>query len=213
MPDFGSAVSGMAGGAGIGSLFPGVGTIVGAAAGFLGGLFDQSPQEKRDEAIRKASAQLDMMRLRTLERGRKSINQTIQSQLAFQTAGAGRRARSAGANDAEGFILPAQSSTISSGNKALSSFETSTNDSFDRAEANLHVGNALGPVSPSFGDYLLPIGEAAAKYKMNQDYISMLKGAGAKPDVDLSKPGNSSFMNDTGGSTPLGTFGNFNQSV
>lgn len=206
MPDFQGSILGAAGG------FMAGGPI-GAGIGFLGGLLSDSPEEKRQKAVSDAIAELDKIRLRTLERGRKTINQSIQSNLAFASAGAARRARQAGANDAEAFVIPAQTGVISEGNKALTSFESNTNNQYDSAIANLKTGQALSPVSPSFGDYILPIGEAIGKYKQNQDYISMLKGAGqtVPTESDIKpKPINFDYQPNNGGSTPLGRFSNSN---
>jgi hypothetical protein len=148
--------------------------------GILDTLSRQREDRKQRGRYERLLKRIGEIRQRAYERGVKRIMEQTQGALAGSRMAAARRAAATG-ESAEGFIIPAEGQITTAGSRAMSEFAERVGGQFDQAELQAEFGYADRPIpeSPAIGiaDTLLSIGQAGLNYKMDQDYLGILKNA------------------------------------
>lgn len=192
-------------GAELGSVIPGIGTVIGGVAGgLLGGitsLFGDSAEEKRKKNLQEGLAMNRAENTYARNQGFLRLGGQVQRNMSAARQAATRRAAAMGrTNSVESFVAPVESRTQQAGGQALASYSEGLDRSLESANMGLISQFAQRDISPSVGSTIGTLGQGVASFLQNKDYINALKGYGSKgfDPSTMGIPGT--------GSTPIMSF-------
>lgn len=153
-----------------------LGAGIGGGIGLLTGLFSDSPEEiarQRWEAFKKS---LQDMKANTIRTGTQQIGQQTAANVADATIGGKRRAIASGRDyQAESYILPGVGQAENTGAKALTSFLTDTNRTFDNALIQGEENQMNLPIPKQANDYFDVVAGGVGQFMRNKNQYDMLE--------------------------------------